>query len=1309
MSVNLGSAHGSIEIDASGVERGVNQATSSLSGLTSAVSGIGGAMATVGAAAATGVVALAGLGVAAANAAGTIESSVANIKGIKPEIDTDLLFNQLNEMSTQVPQSAQELGDSLYNIFSSIDVTQEQAVQLLSDFSKGATAAMTDADTFGTAILGVMNAYGSSVGDASHISDVFFNTVNRGVISSEELANGLGTITPAAKAAGVSIEEMGALVVGVTKEGGNASENLTNLQNVLNKITTKPAQDGFAKLGIAVTDSAGNFRSTIDVFGDLKTALSGMTEAERINALQTIFPDIQARAGAQTIMNQIDAVNAALIENQTTTGSTAKAYANMAGTFKTQSAILKNTAVATLASLGKEILPLATQAVVGMSAALKTATPYLTDFAKTIGQTVANAMPQIIAAFKQITPLIASFVAGLGKLDLSGVHSAFNQIATAAQALVAAMKPALASFAEVFTPERIAIIKAFAATLAGIAVDRLTTGMNILRVVLPPVVTALGTLVGYAIDAVGALENTGHAADAVKVALGALTAILALNAFSDFVRGVQAASSELANFWNTITRGPKLVVTTIRTAYETAGKVADVAGGVIERVVKVGFAGAEDAALWAQLYAEQASQTITRTIKTIFEKPPDSQLPDIPVKVIPKFDTSSLGTLNIPDIKVNVQPQVPETSVGTVGTDIGIKLAGGIASGIGGAIAGALVAALAAAGLGTAIGGAIAAAAPFILAAAGIAAIAAAAFFIGQLVVGFVQAQGGIGPALAQVFLVAIPTALGMLAGVLANLGLQLIVLILQGLTQGIPALVGFLQANFQTIITTIALVLAPLPTLVFAALSAVLPIVLAFGQQMLTAITTAFGQVATAIGTALSTIGTVLSTLFSTIVSTVTGAIGEVIGVFVSMGSQILDAVQNAFAPIADIISAIISGDWGAAVDAGIQLIVNLFVVLPGQLIAIISGGFSAIVSIITSALSTIVSAIGTAWTGITTAIGTALSTIQAAISTAWSTITTAFTTALSTITNAVTTGFNSVMTTITSILTSIGSAITTALSNFVSGFTSTFNSDLPAQVKSGMAALLSGVTSGLASVMTEISALPGKITGALSGMASGMRTLGEQALQGLADGITAAGSRAIQAAKDIAGQVLGAVGGILGIHSPSRVLRQYGQWTIQGLEIGMHDRTPQAVSQAIATAEEVTGAMQATLNDTAPIVDIDTKRFDAPTFKPPGFTTLPDKAVTPLADGITAATEAIGRLNDAVLNVGKTLLDLARSVLAVLPLGPGGATVTIHHAYDPIRFEFMTPNGAWVVSSLAIDGKSRGELADMIAGVIAGAAPAA
>jgi TP901 family phage tail tape measure protein len=331
--------------------------------------------------AAAGGAAFGALGVAGVKSASSLEESVNNIGSIA-DVNKEQVFSALNEMTTRVPQSAAQLGDSLYNVFSSFSTNQEQALKATEGFAKGAVAAQTDAQTFGTSVMGVLNAYGQSLDEAGHVQDVFFQTVKNGVVNGKELAEGLGPVTQAAKAAGVNFDSLGAMIAGVTKEGGPAAQNINNLNNFLQKVTTKEAQSQLTQLGIKTKDAAGNFRPVIDVLGDLKGSLSKMTEAQRANALQAIFPDAQARQGAATLMSQLDNVKGFLKDNIASSGAAEAAYQKMVSGFGAQTKLLLNSLKSMLTTVGGALLPVLTPVVTGLTKQLNSLKPEVDKFAK---------------------------------------------------------------------------------------------------------------------------------------------------------------------------------------------------------------------------------------------------------------------------------------------------------------------------------------------------------------------------------------------------------------------------------------------------------------------------------------------------------------------------------------------------------------------------------------------------------------------------------------------------------------------------------------------------------------------------------------------------------------------------------------------------------------------------------------------------------------------------------------------------------------------------------------------------------------
>jgi TP901 family phage tail tape measure protein len=482
-----------------------DEASRVLGGVGSAISALG-----IGAVAAGGAMA-AGLAVGI-KSAGDLEQAVANISTIKPQIDTSQVFSQLNEISTRVPQSAKELGDGLYNIFSSLDVSQEQAIGLVETFAKGAVGASTDAATFGTAAVGVMNAYGLAAEDAGHISDVFFNTVNKGVVTGTELAGNLGLVTQSAKLAGVDLDSLGGFIAGVTKEGGNAAQNMNNLSNLFQKITTKEATAAFHDLGIATADATGAFRPQIDVLADLKQATAGMTEEARIAAIQKIFPDVQARAGAAVIMDQLDFVRGAIEENKAATGSAAAAYEKMSATFNAQSKLLGNAFTAILTTIGGSVLP--------------AITPLITAFAKDL--------PIAFEGFKGIALAFSTDAGGMG-IALDAVRKIFGDtVANAIEPFVNAFMRAIPAI-KAFAADPLAAVQKALATVQAQFVAFAPTGERI-GAAFDIISTAVMGLVATGQGLVAEFMASGTAAAATSGAMDALVA--AVNALSAGFAGV---------------------------------------------------------------------------------------------------------------------------------------------------------------------------------------------------------------------------------------------------------------------------------------------------------------------------------------------------------------------------------------------------------------------------------------------------------------------------------------------------------------------------------------------------------------------------------------------------------------------------------------------------------------------------------------------------------------------------------------------------------------------------------------------------
>ena len=164
------------------------------------------------------------------------ETQMANVNSIAqlsaPELQSlsDQVLNLTNNPG--ITQGPANLAEGLYNIQSS-GFEGAAAMQVLEQSALAATAGMTTTETAARAIAGTMNAYGQETYTAQQIADIFFKTVDSGVITFEELANNLGDTTALASNLGVGIEQLGAAYATLTLNNVNASAAETQIASLM--------------------------------------------------------------------------------------------------------------------------------------------------------------------------------------------------------------------------------------------------------------------------------------------------------------------------------------------------------------------------------------------------------------------------------------------------------------------------------------------------------------------------------------------------------------------------------------------------------------------------------------------------------------------------------------------------------------------------------------------------------------------------------------------------------------------------------------------------------------------------------------------------------------------------------------------------------------------------------------------------------------------------------------------------------------------------------------------------------------------
>lgn len=152
---------------------------------------------------------------------------------------------------------------------------------------------------------------------------------------------------------------------------------------------------------------------------------------------------------------------------------------------------------------------------------------------------------------------------------------------------------------------------------------------------------------------------------------------------------------------------------------------------------------------------------------------------------------------------------------------------------------------------------------------------------------------------------------------------------------------------------------------------------------------------------------------------------------------------------------------------------------------------------------------------------------------------------------------------------------------SRFISGIAG-FMSALPGNIASWLSRVIStvvGWVSQFASNATSAaSQFASNLINGLASIPGQVTSIGSNIIQGMVNGVTSTAGRLIDSVKGAVDDAINAAKNLLGIHSPSRVFRKIGQYTMQGAALGVDDdadvllrSTDSAMRGMISTAQDV------------------------------------------------------------------------------------------------------------------------------------------
>lgn len=267
------------------------------------------------------------------------------------------------------------------------------------------------------ALSSVLNSYDQSVEQADRASAILFKTVEVGRVQLKDIADELGNVTPLARSAGITFEEVAASLARITQAGVSPSRALTEVRALINQLQ-KPTKE-LSRIFSDVLNIA-SVEEGIQRFGGLKGLLEAINKEVQGSVQQTAaaFNNIRARNAFELLTEDSERFQAALDEIGQAANQSTGFLDKLLAEFNAQDAIQFRIAIENLKNeflkLADSSLPLLTRFLNGLSVSIDNANASLQTLA---GAGLAVYSSRMIAA----TGVTATFTGALTTASAVGV------------------------------------------------------------------------------------------------------------------------------------------------------------------------------------------------------------------------------------------------------------------------------------------------------------------------------------------------------------------------------------------------------------------------------------------------------------------------------------------------------------------------------------------------------------------------------------------------------------------------------------------------------------------------------------------------------------------------------------------------------------------------------------------------------------------------------------------------------------------------------------------------------------------------
>ncbi|MFD1957131.1 phage tail tape measure protein [Paenibacillus thailandensis] len=276
-------------------------------------------------------------------------SKVKAISGATAE-EFEAMRNQALELGSSTSKSASEIASGFQEM-AAMGFNATEVMGAMPGIIAASEASGADMAQVASVMASTLNSFSMEATEATRVADILAKTANISAADITDMQYALKYAAPSANALGISLEELSAAIGTIVNSGMQGEQAGTTLRMALQRLVDPPkeAANAMRELGFSAIDSQGNFKSMATIIDEMGTSLNGMTQAQKLATLSTIF-GTEAASGMLTLIGQGPAAfNEMTTALENSAGSSAEASAimkdNLAGSLDQMKGSLESLAI----------------------------------------------------------------------------------------------------------------------------------------------------------------------------------------------------------------------------------------------------------------------------------------------------------------------------------------------------------------------------------------------------------------------------------------------------------------------------------------------------------------------------------------------------------------------------------------------------------------------------------------------------------------------------------------------------------------------------------------------------------------------------------------------------------------------------------------------------------------------------------------------------------------------------------------------------------------------------------------------------